>query len=365
MGDPPLDREELESLQHLKRVSRIKLIILQKYFPPWAVILGSQHEKLCYFDCFAGPGRYELEGSAVEGSPLIAVRGAKDFLEGRPRHRLVMLLVEDDEAQAANLRASLKRLGPFPDNLEIDVRHADSRSYLPALLVQIKSIAPSFFFVDPYGHPLSLPVINDILARPRTEVLINLMWFRINMDLGNPLMVSQVNDLFGDDDWKRQPFMQLHGLEREQSFLSFFRSRLDAKYMLRFTIRYDVEDRRGGGRTKYWLLHASNHVKAVLLMKEVMWPLGDEEGTFDYSGESQGILISQAPTVQELHSILQNVFAGKELEFDALREETWELPFIEKHYREALRYLEGKGVVIDRVTSKKTGIKGRDRIRFV
>jgi len=35
-------------------------------------------------------------------------------------------------------------------------------------------------------------------------------------------------------------------------------------------------------------------------MKEVMWPLGDEEGTFDYSGESQGVLISETPTEQEL-----------------------------------------------------------------
>src|SRR5258708_23799882 len=64
-----------------------------------------------------------------------------------------------------------------------------------------------------------------------------------------------------------------------------------------FKLRYDVEDTRGGDRTKYYLLHVSNHVKAVLLMKEVMWPLGDEEGTFDYSGESNGILISSTPTV--------------------------------------------------------------------
>ena len=54
-------------LQHLKRVSRIKHIILQNYFPPWASILGSLHRELAYFDCFAGPGEYELEGGKLRG----------------------------------------------------------------------------------------------------------------------------------------------------------------------------------------------------------------------------------------------------------------------------------------------------------
>jgi hypothetical protein len=48
--------------QHLKRVSRIKHIILEKYLPPWERILGSKNRRLCYFDCYAGPGAYEFEG---------------------------------------------------------------------------------------------------------------------------------------------------------------------------------------------------------------------------------------------------------------------------------------------------------------
>ena len=58
---------------HLKQVSRIKHVILQKYLPSWEVILGSQNRRLCYFDCYAGPGAYEFEGQKVDGSPIIAV----------------------------------------------------------------------------------------------------------------------------------------------------------------------------------------------------------------------------------------------------------------------------------------------------
>jgi three-Cys-motif partner protein len=353
-----------DELQHLKRVSRIKHIILQKYLPPWANILGSRHRQLAYFDCFAGPGAYELEGRPVAGSPAIAVKGAIDFLQNRRGQSLHMYLIEDDPKQVERLGDSLKDLQPYPQNLRVIVRCADSRSYIPDLLESLGTLAPSFFLIDPYGHPLPLPVINEILRRERTEALINLMWFRINMDLSNPLMQSHLDELFGNDDWRKQPFMGMHGIEREKAFLEYFKSRLACKFALPFKVRYDVEDTRGGARTKYYLLHVSNHVKAVLLMKEVMWPLGDEEGTFDYSGESQGVLISSTPTVQELETILLGEFKGKELEFDELREQTWTLPFVEKHYREVLKRIEGRSVMVHRITSKRTGISGRDRIRF-
>lgn len=102
---------------------------------------------------------------------------------------------------------------------------------------------------------------------------------------------------------------------------------------LPFGMRYDAhEDQVGGNRTKYYLIHASKNLKAVLLMKEVMWPLGDEEGTFDFSGRSQGVLISESPQIEELRQILLRSFAGQQIAFDDVRARTWSFPFIEKHY---------------------------------
>lgn len=327
--------------------------------------MGSRYRQLAYFDCFAGPGEYELEGRAVEGSPVIAVRSGIEFLKDRSGQNLIMYLIEDDPSQVAQLEAILQNLQPYPENLSVNVRCGDSQSYITKLLENLGRVGPSFFFIDPYGHPLPVPVINGILRRERAETLINLMWFRINMDLYNPLMQGHLDALFGDDNWRRQPFIGMHGVERESAFLEYFRSRLGCKFVLEFKIRYDVEDSTGGDRTKYYLLHASNHMKAVLLMKEAMWPLGDEEGTFDYSGTSQGTLLSSTPTAQELRSILLSEFKGKELSFDELREQTYRLPFVEKHYREVLKPLEGKSVTIRRISSKKTGISGQDRIRFI
>src|SRR5271166_3326513 len=214
-----------DTLPHIKRVSRIKHAILEKYPPPWAIILGSANRRLNYFDCFAGPGRYELAGEAVDGSPVIAVNAAKSFLAERPRHALNVLLTEKNKHQAEQLERHLEPLRPYPKSLQVEVLQEDSKTFIPDLLGKVPSLAPSFFLIDPYGHPLSLPVVNQILSRPHTEVLINLMWYRINMDLGNPAVQEHVDRLFDDQEWRQRPFMQQSGLAREDSFLEYFISR--------------------------------------------------------------------------------------------------------------------------------------------
>jgi three-Cys-motif partner protein len=339
--------------------------MLSNYLPSWAVILGSANRRMNYFDCFAGPGRYEFEGDAVDGSPVIAVKAAKAFLESHVNHSLNILLTENNEEQAQLLDRHLEPLKPYPKNLAVELVTENSKTFIPDLLARIPSLAPSFFMIDPYGHPLSLPVINNILSRQRTEVLVTLMWYRINMDLSNPAVQVNVDRLFGDQQWRRQPFMNAKGVVRENGFLNYFVSKLAAKYVLPFRIGYDPEDKVKGERTKYYLLHASNHPSALLLMKEVMWPLGDEDGTFDFSGESQGVLISRTPQANELRQILLRQFAGKQLSFDNIREQTWQLPFVEKHYREVIQELRTEGIVmVTPVSSKKSGLKKRDLVRF-
>src|ERR1700737_1947976 len=127
------DRPDLGSasreIQHLKRVSRIKHIILEKYLPSWATILGSQNSKLAYVDCFAGPGEYEYEGDVVEGSPVIAVQQAIKFVKDKRGRNLNVYLVDDNQKQLEQLKTKLEQLQPYPHNLEVAVQCADSRSF--------------------------------------------------------------------------------------------------------------------------------------------------------------------------------------------------------------------------------------------
>lgn len=352
--------------QHLKQVSRIKHIILEKYLPSWERILGSRHRRLCYFDCYAGPGVYEFEGQKVDGSPIIAVRAAQEYLAKAEGHQMTVILVEKDEKQRASLETELKRVRPYGEGLQVHVAAEDVREFVPKLLEQVPRLAPSFFMVDPYGHPLTVPILNNILNRPHTEALINFMYYRINMDAGNPKVQHHLDEMFGNGGWRTQAFLKESGRKREQGFLDYFMSKINARFRLPFRIRFDVEDEVARSRTKYYLIHASNHPKAALLMKEVMWPLGDEEGLFDFSGEKHGVLFSSSPREEELRAALLRDYVGKEVEFDRLRQETWDLPFIEKHYRSVVKRLKEEGrVTITPVTSKTDrGLRGRDLVRF-
>lgn len=356
-----------EGPQHLKQVSRIKHIILQKYLPSWEVILGSKNRRLCYFDCYAGPGVYEFEGQKVDGSPIIAVRAAQEYLARVKHHQMTVVLVEKDERQRGSLDTELNGLQPYGPGLQVHVMAEDVKEFVPKLLGQVPNLAPSFFMVDPYGHPLTVPILNDILKRPQTEALINFMFYRINMDAGNAKVKHHLDEMFGNDEWRRQAFLKESGRKREQGFLEYFTSRINARFKLPFRIRFDVEDGMARGRTKYYLIHASNHPKAALLMKEVMWPLGDQEGLFDFSGEKHGMLFSRSPSEEELRQALLRECSGKEVEFDQLREETWDLPFIEKHYRAVMKQLKEEGLVEITPVSSKTdrGLKKKDRVRFL
>jgi len=362
-----LDQHDEQSLSHLKQVSRIKHEILAKYLPPWERILGSTNTRLCYFDCYAGPGVYECNGETVAGSPLIAVTAATEYLAKNRGHEMSVLLVEKDSAQRTSLEAQLKKNGPPGNGLNVQVLAEDAKEFVPKILEAVPNLAPSFFMVDPYGHPLTVPILNDILKRPQTEALINFMFYRINMDAGNPKVQHHLDEMFGNEEWRTQPFLKQHGLDREKGFLEYFMSKISARFKLPFRIRFDVEDRMAGNRTKYYLIHASNHPKAALLMKEVMWPLGDEEGLFDFGGEKHGVLFSSTPQENELRQVLTREYTGKQIEFDQLREESLELPFIEKHYRSVIRELKREGLVEVTPVSSKTnrGLKKKDLVRFL
>ena len=348
----------------LKEVSKAKHHILRKYFPPWAKILGSTHKQLFYVDCFAGEGKYE---GGEPGSPLIIFRKARDITWNKP-YRIHLMFIEKNNKRAEQLKQNLSH-ERSNSKISYQVFSEDSRCFTKDLLNAIPYRTPVFFFIDPYGHPISISEINKILQKPRAEIFLNLMWFRINMDLNNPDAIERLNRMFGHSDWSKQSFCLKSGREREEEFLKYFCSQVHSKYHFHFRIRFDPEDRIPGGskRTKYYLIHFCNHPKAILLMKNVMWKLGDEEGTFDYSATSQGILFSSTPTADQLMEYLKKNYVGKgkSIEFMQLLIDTYQLPFIEKHYREALKNLTSNEILtIERKASKKSGIQSGDIINF-
>ena len=132
---------------------------------------------------------------------------------------------------------------------------------------------PPFFFVDPYGYPLPVPMLRRLLTLPKAEVLVNLMWYRINMDLGKTLAWDRIDALFGHNDWILQNFDEMNGSARERTFIDYFQKEVGAPFHVPFPMTYSPEDHVSSPakRHKYYLIHFSRHHAAPLAMKKVLY----------------------------------------------------------------------------------------------
>ena len=349
-------------MDQLKEVSKEKHRILSRYFPTWATILG-KHSNLVYVDCFAGSGKYDKN---EPGSPLIILKEAKKLIKENRVKNFILIFIEMNEEKAKLLENILAATPDSRKNINYHIYTRDAKDATSEILKIIPPNWPAFFFVDPFWHPIPLPIIREILSQPRREVLLNLMWYSINRDLSNPQSTESLDVMFGHNDWKNQDFRKFSGGRREEGFLDYIEQEVNAEYTFNFRIRFGTDEKMSSNRTKYYLMHFSNHYKAVSIMKESMFPLGDYEGAFDYSASQEGSLFSIGPKLHELKEILLKKYSGKntQISFDDIQRETYKLHFIEKHYRQAIKDMDGKDLTIQRVESQNTGIKGKDIIIF-
>lgn len=349
-------------MHELKEVSKAKHRILEKYFPAWARILGKYH-RLVYVDCFAGAGTYD---NNEPGSPIIIYRLAKKLVNENKIKGISLLFIEKDIRSAEQLQKNLEAEDDGNKKIYFNVNHKDAKNFTEILSKIIPPKWPAFFFIDPYGYPMSLPIIKSILKLPKREVLLNLMWFGINRNLENPKTITSITTMFGHSNWQKHPFMQTNSVEREKLFLEYVKAEIDSKFAPDFKIKFSPEEGMGTDRTKYYLIHFSNHPKAMLIMKQIMHGLGDEEGTFDYSADKQGILFSRKPKLSELREYLIKNFCGKSItiSFEQLQIDTCDLPSVEKEYRKTIKDMEGEYLDVQRTESQTTGITGKNIIAF-
>jgi three-Cys-motif partner protein len=359
-----------EPFSYLKQVSRVKHQILGKYLGAWSGILGTKFRHLAYFDCFAGDGRYVDEhGLELPGSPQHALRIASDFVSRSQGRSLTLGFIERNAAKAARLLDMLNS-SPKPNSVFVKVFASDARDLSDQMIGAIATrglVVPTFFFVDPYGYPLPVPILHRLLAIPKAELLVNLMWYRISMDLGNPAAWDRIDALFAHDEWPL--FDGKSGTARECAFMDYFEKEVGATYHVRFPMTYSPEDRVSSpeNRHKYFLVHFSSHHAAPLAMKDVMYRARnvletihaptDQLPLFEIEGRSRRL--------DELKAELRGFSAGQQMTFLDLRIRTANLPFAEPEYRQVVKELDQEGRLrIERRESKRTGLADGDLIRF-
>jgi len=178
------------------------------------------------------------------------------------------------------------------------------------------------------------------------------------------------NELFGTEKWKS---IINSSTNPEVALINLYREQLHNEVKVKFSLAFRVCSSEKV-QTLYYLLHVTNNLKGHLIMKNVMFNQ-NKEGNFAYLGpdeipKSIQFQLFDVNDIENLKRYLEGRFKGKSISFEKILEEVcipWESepPYIERHYRDALRELENEGKVkIQRITSKKKGIKNQDIIKF-
>ena len=352
--------------------TRVKHILLEKYLAAWVPILGKWNPKICYFDGFAGRGEY-ADGSL--GSPIIALRTA-DVL-AKYYGEMLFIFIEKDKNNFRNLEDILKREKSSItniDKMEIITENDEFANVIEEIfsyLEEKKSVlVPSFFFIDPFGFGgIPFEIIKRILSNPKTEVFFTFMVREISRFLKNPFLRETLTRLFGTNEWEKI----IEAPDREKALVELYRKQLHESAEVKYTWHFKVSESEKF-RTLYYLIHATNNFKGHSIMKQIMYKQGPH-GSFAYLGprdvaERCQTRLFDINDIEQLKRLLLEKFAGETLTYDEIQEKMcfpWyeEPPYIDKHYRQALKELEKEyQIKVERITSKTRGLRGRDKIAF-
>ena len=356
-----------------KEHTRVKHILLKKYLAAWIPILGRWNSKICYFDGFAGRGEY---ADGTLGSPIIALNVADKLASYFDK--LIFFFVEKDGDNFKNLGEVLERERPNIKNRgKIEVKKendefANVAEQIFEYLEKEKSVlVPSFFFIDPFGFSgVPFTTIQKILSNPKTEVFFTFMVRDMARFIEHSQLKDTLTELFGTEEWKS--LIQVPN--REKALIELYRKQLHEMGRVEYGWSFRVcESNRL--RTLYYLIHATNNFKGHSIMKGIMYNQSAQRdfaylGPEDISARSQMTLFN-VNDIGELKKYLLEKFNAGTLTYEDVQEKVchpWysEPPYIDKHFRQALKELEKEDKVkVDRVTSKtEKGLSGSDKIIF-
>lgn len=352
--------------------ARVKHLILTKYLTAWITILGSRERRICYFDGFAGRGEYQ---DGTLGSPIIAFKALEEVINNTKVRDFEFncVFIEKDEDNFNNLKMVVQReLAKYPFVNKVLYLHDDFDTAINSLLDEIEKengqIAPSFFFIDPFGFTgVNFKTIQRILAQKKTEIFFNFMVRDVNRFLNLPNQEHNMNLLFGNDSWKK--LLNMKGVKRQNALRDLYIDNLlnsgAAKYVWPFRV---CEDNRSA--TLYYLIFATNNFKGLEVMKGIMFNqnehfayLGPKEHDYQVSRNQLRLFDFEE---EHLKSFLLNMYKNTSKTYEQIKEETYMYNYcIDKHYRNAIKSLEKENKVkIVRVSSKRSGLKGNDIIIF-
>ncbi len=261
----------------LEAHTRGKHLVLREYMKAWLPIMTRWNGRVLFIDAFAGPGEY-LGGE--HGSPMIAMRALTEHsARDRITADILYLFIEERVDRAEHLQQLLETAFPegpplcryrvIPGTFDETLNEV-----LDRLDEQRVSLAPAFVMIDPFGvSDTPMATIARILANPKSEVYVSVMYDAINRFLEHPHFAPHLTKLFGCEDWQKA-FEITGTIERQIFLFDLYKQQLKvsgAKQVLHFEL-YE------GQRLVYAIFFGTGDTKGCDKMKQAIWkvaPFGD------------------------------------------------------------------------------------------
>ena len=345
-------RDEKGVIWSLEPHTEAKHKILRRYLQAWFPRLSSRYGALIYIDGFAGPGEY-VDGQ--DGSPIIALKAAKEHrLVGR-LSRINFLFVEKDPARCNHLKSIIERVRPeLPQKFNIMTVNRSFHDVMSSLLQGIDiagtSLAATFAFIDPFGYTgIPLDVIKRLMKYRSCEVLVTFSCDSINRWLGDPSKNTvEFDALFGCGSWREAEKMESGN--RVPFLIDLYIRQLGSSGGARFVRHFQMEGQTG--HTVYALVFGTNSLEGLKEMKRAMWNV-DPTGRFffsDRTNANQSTLLQYTKEKDYMDLIKNEIlgrFQGSEADISEVENHIWvETPFCFDNVRgQILSPLEKAGTI--------------------
>jgi three-Cys-motif partner protein len=349
--------------------SRVKTVIVTKYFWAWSRIIVAQQRKhpqygrrLAYVDLYAGPGRYK---DGTPSTPLLVLERA--VTDPALQTGLITLFNDANASYREALEGHIASLPGIeslrhpPEFLSVPVEQ-DVVAHLGGVLGM-----PRLSFVDPWGYKgLTLDLLNWAVGEWGCDCLFFFSYNSINRALTIREVAPHIEGLFGASGaaWLREHLAGLRPREREQTIMGRLRESLSergVRYVLPFPFLSST-----GSKTRHHLVLLTKNATAHAIMKDIMAGVSTRqtEGVASLehnpADELQPALFDADEPLDQLAQELLHRFAGQTLAvLEVFSRHNYGTPYRLPNYRDALLALEAKGQVrCDRPASARPKRRG-------
>ncbi len=333
-----------------KEHTKTKHDMLQCYLEKWFIILGKYHP-VNYFDCFGGCGSYTSDGLAFEpGSPILAAQAWLN--KGNKANDLRMICIEKKLGNLENLKKVFADYLPHlrtPYFIQDDFDHSVN-AILDDIDKSDKILAPSFFFVDPFGFTLKYSTIKRIMSVEKSEVFLNFMYDSVQRHLTNPKVENCLDELFGCEQWR--VIGECAPDKKEQAIIGLYRDQLKKASNLVMPFRVCYPDRN---RTIYYLVHLTNNLKGASIMKSCVAETNN--GVLSYLGKQKDqstFFETSSYKEEDLRTLLMEQLSPRAMTYNEIVAQLIDSnPYLEKDIRTVLKLLRNAGLVSKTAVSSK------------